>query len=71
MSIPTDSERFEALDPDECQLGADPTDDFADIFPGTGGVTVAWDAWCQRDRVDQGTLFDSETDTAGHGPGRE
>lgn len=41
-------------------LGADPTDDFADIFPGTGGVTVAWDAWCQRDRVDQGTLFDSE-----------
>ena len=26
-------------------LGAEPSDDFADIFPGTGGVMRAWEHW--------------------------
>lgn len=27
-------------------LGALPTDDFTDVFPGTGGVQTAWEKWC-------------------------
>ena len=34
-------------------LGAQPGDDLADLYPGTGAVSHAWDAW-QR----QGQLFD-------------
>ncbi len=29
-------------------LGAEPGDEFVDLFPGTGGVTEAWNLWCQR-----------------------
>ena len=29
-------------------LGADPSDEFYDIFPGTGAVTSAWEAWRQE-----------------------
>lgn len=28
-------------------LGMRPGDEFDDIFPGTGGVTAAWEAYCQ------------------------
>lgn len=38
-------------------LGAEPLDDFHDIFPGSGAVTEAWDAYRQRERIDPGTLF--------------
>jgi len=42
-------------------LGASPSDDFEDLFPGTGAVTKAWDVW-RRDRmVDQGSLFGAES----------
>jgi hypothetical protein len=27
-------------------LGAEPDDEFHDLFPGTGGVTKAWKEWC-------------------------
>lgn len=27
-------------------LGAEPTDLFCDLFPGTGAVGAAWDRWC-------------------------
>jgi len=26
-------------------LGAEPTDEMTDLFPGTGAVTAAWDSW--------------------------
>ena len=26
-------------------MGAEPGDEFADLFPGTGAVTAAWEAW--------------------------
>ena len=32
-------------------LGADPTDTLDDLFPGTGAVTQAWDAWCMTLRA--------------------
>jgi hypothetical protein len=38
-------------------LGMESTDDFDDLFPGTGGVTRAWEAWRSRmtfDPVERG-----------------
>lgn len=40
---------------DACQRGAEllkarPGDDFHDLFPGTGGVTEAWEAWASPGR---------------------
>lgn len=32
-------------------LGAEPTDDFVDIFPGSGAVTRAWAAYRQQTRM--------------------
>ena len=29
-------------------LGASPGDEFVDVFPGTGAVTLAWHSWCGR-----------------------
>lgn len=29
-------------------LGAEPGDDFADLFPGSGAVTRAWENWCAQ-----------------------
>jgi len=29
-------------------VGAEPTDELIDMFPGSGAVTRAWDSWCQR-----------------------
>jgi hypothetical protein len=34
-------------------VGAEPTDDFSDLFPGSGAVSAAWDDWCR-----QGTFTD-------------
>lgn len=28
-------------------LGLRPVDEFVDLFPGTRGVTAAWEEWCQ------------------------
>ena len=30
-------------------LGMQPEDEFVDLFPGTGGVTLAWEKWRNRD----------------------
>lgn len=37
-------------------LGAQPTDEFHDLFTGSGAVTEAWDLYRQRERIDQLTL---------------
>jgi hypothetical protein len=29
-------------------LGANPTDDLHDLYPGTGAVTTAWQSWCAQ-----------------------
>jgi hypothetical protein len=29
-------------------IGAMPTDDFEDVFPGSGAVSLAWSKWCGR-----------------------
>ena len=29
-------------------LGASPDDEFVDVFPGSGQVTRAWEAWCAQ-----------------------
>ena len=29
-------------------MGAEPTDELDDLFPGTGAVTMAWDSWCSK-----------------------
>jgi hypothetical protein len=29
-------------------VGAEPTDEMHDLFPGTGAVTAAWLAWCAQ-----------------------
>lgn len=40
-------------------LGAEPDDEFIDMFPGTGGVSRAWNVWCDRRRgiAPAGSLF--------------
>ena len=37
-------------------LGAQPTDEFHDLFVGSGAVAEAWDLYRQRERIDQLTL---------------
>jgi hypothetical protein len=32
-------------------IGASPTDDLDDIFPGSGAVTRAWQQWCRQPRI--------------------
>ncbi len=32
-------------------IGLEPTDEFFDLFPGSGAVTRAWDAWCRQQRL--------------------
>lgn len=32
-------------------MGAEPTDDLTDLFPGTGAVAAAWETWKQRFNV--------------------
>lgn len=32
-------------------LGAEPTDELTDLFPGTGAVTQAWRRWCSELRL--------------------
>lgn len=32
-------------------LGAEPGDDFTDLFPGSGAVTASWDAFCSETRL--------------------
>lgn len=32
-------------------VGAEPTDELVDLFPGTGAVTKAWAAWCAQMRL--------------------
>lgn len=32
-------------------LGMEPGDEFVDLFPGTGGVSRAWDKWCRQGRL--------------------
>lgn len=32
-------------------LGAEPDDDFSDIFPGSGAVARAWDAWRRQTKL--------------------
>ena len=32
-------------------LGAEPTDEFVDIFPGTGIVTSSWESWSRQGRL--------------------
>ena len=41
-----------------------PTDNFTDVFPGSGAVTDAWDKWRVRSQPTQDGLFaeDSEED---------
>jgi hypothetical protein len=29
-------------------LGANPDDEFVDVFPGSGAVTAAWEKWCNH-----------------------
>lgn len=29
-------------------LGADPSDELCDLFPGTGAVSAAWERWCSN-----------------------
>ena len=38
-------------------LGAQPTDEFHDLFVGSGAVTEAWERYRQRERIDQQDLF--------------
>jgi hypothetical protein len=33
-------------------MGAEPTDDFHDLYPGSGAVQRAWDVWSQELRLD-------------------
>lgn len=32
-------------------LGAEPGDEFVDLFPGSGAVTKAWESWCRLTRI--------------------
>ena len=32
-------------------LGAEPTDQFLDLYPGSGAVTRAWSHWCSQTRL--------------------
>lgn len=32
-------------------LGAEPEDEMVDVFPGSGAVGHAWDAWCRQGRL--------------------
>lgn len=38
-------------------MNLQPTDDFCDVFPGSGAVTEAWHKWCQREQPVQHGLF--------------
>lgn len=38
-------------------LNLQPTDDFCDVFPGSGAVTEAWQKWSRREQPMQGGLF--------------
>jgi hypothetical protein len=60
-------------------LGAEPTDDLFDLFPGTGAVTSAWESWRNRIVTDAAKKFDESCRTsiksalgggAGKGEGR-
>ena len=44
-------------------LGARATDEFYDLFPGTGVVTRCWDSWCDAKRCSQEVMDFKE----GHG----
>jgi hypothetical protein len=37
-------------------LGAEPGDEFHDLFPGSGAITEAWEGWCRRERAEQKEL---------------
>lgn len=38
-------------------LNLQPTDDFCDVFPGSGAVDEAWQKWCRRAQPVQDGLF--------------
>ena len=38
-------------------LGAEPADEFHDLFTGSGAVSEAWDSYRQRERIDPASLF--------------
>jgi len=40
-------------------LGATPSDEFVDIFPGTGGVMLAWQKFCGLGEVTEQQSFDA------------